>query len=45
MQTRVFTHLRALTSLGPRPLGSLANQQAADTIRAAFRAAGLEVEE
>ena len=45
MQTLVFTHLRALTSLGPRPLGSPANQQAADTIRDVFRAAGLWVEE
>jgi len=37
--------LRALTSLGPRPIGSPANQQAADYIRETFRAAGLEVEE
>jgi len=44
-QTRIFEHLRALVSLGPRPVGSPANQQAADYIRETFRAAGLEVEE
>jgi len=37
--------LHTLTNFGPRPLGSLANQAAADFIREQFRAAGLEIEE
>lgn len=44
-QPRIFDHLRALTSLGPRPVGSPANQRAADHISDTFLAAGLEVEE
>jgi aminopeptidase YwaD len=43
--SRLFEHLRALTNLGPRPIGSPANQAAADFIAAAFSAAGLQVEE
>lgn len=38
-------HLQTLVGLGPRPIASPANQAAADYIREAFRAAGLEVEE
>ncbi|PDV97385.1 M28 family peptidase [Candidatus Chloroploca asiatica] len=38
-------HVHTLIGLGPRPVGSPANQQAADYIRATFRAAGLDVEE
>lgn len=38
-------HVRTLIGLGPRPVGSPANQQAADYIRETFRAAGLDVEE
>lgn len=38
-------HLHALLDLGPRPLGSPANQAAADYLREAFRAADLDVEE
>ncbi len=44
-QPRVYEHLIALTRLGPRPVGSPANQQAADAICQAFRATGLDVEE
>ncbi len=38
-------HLQTLVGLGPRPIASPANQAAADYIREAFCAAGLEVEE
>lgn len=37
--------LMKLTSLGARPIGSPANQAAADFIRKSFRSSGLEVEE
>jgi aminopeptidase YwaD len=38
-------HLQTLVGLGPRPIASPANQAAADYIRDAFCAAGLDVEE
>jgi len=41
----LFEHLTTLTNLGPRPIGSPANQAGADFIAAAFSAAGLQVEE
>jgi aminopeptidase YwaD len=43
--TAPITHLEHLVSLGPRPIGSPANQAAADYIRDNFRAIGLDVEE
>lgn len=42
---RTMRHLQALLEFGPRPIGSPANQAAADYIRSAFDAAGLDVEE
>lgn len=41
----LFEHLATLTNLGPRPVGSPANQAGADFIAAAFSAAGWQVEE
>lgn len=41
----LFEHLTTLTNLGPRPVGSPANQAGADFIAAAFSAAGWQVEE
>ncbi len=43
--SRIFEHLTTLTNFGPRPIGSQANQAAADFIAATFSAAGLQVEE
>jgi aminopeptidase YwaD len=43
--TKLLEHLTALTNLGPRPIGSPANQAGADFIAAAFSAAGWQVEE
>lgn len=46
MDTRtLMSHLRALLANGERPIGSPANQAAADYILSAFKAANLEVEE
>lgn len=41
----IFEHLTTLTNLGPRPIGSPANQAGADLIASAFSAAGWQVEE
>lgn len=41
----VMSHLRALVDLGPRPIGSAANQAAADYIHRSFTALGYAVEE
>ncbi|PKN91831.1 MAG: hypothetical protein CVU44_18145 [Chloroflexi bacterium HGW-Chloroflexi-6] len=43
--SRIFEHLTTLTNFGPRPIGSQANQAAADFIASTFSAAGLQVEE
>jgi aminopeptidase YwaD len=43
--TKLLEHLTTLTNLGPRPIGSPANQAGADFIAATFSAAGLQVEE
>ncbi len=42
---RLMQHLRALLAKGERPIGSPANQAAADYIRDTFQSASLEVEE
>ncbi|HSV86764.1 MAG TPA: hypothetical protein VLH85_09320, partial [Levilinea sp.] len=41
----VMSHLRALAGLGARPIGSVANQTAADYICRSFSALGYAVEE
>jgi aminopeptidase YwaD len=43
--TKLLEHLTTLTNLGPRPIGSPANQAGADFIAATFSAAGWQVEE
>ena len=43
--SRIFEHLTTLTNFGPRPIGSQANQAAADFIAATFNVAGLQVDE
>ena len=46
MQAQLIHHLETLcVAIGARPIGSLANQRAADYIRTVFHAAGLAVEE
>ncbi len=41
----VMNHLETLVGFGPRPIGSPANQAAANYLRDVFRAAGLDVDE
>ena len=43
--SNAWNHLNQIAGLGPRPIGSPANQSAADTIRDTLLASGLEVEE
>ena len=43
--TKLLEHLTTLTNLGPRPIGSPANQAGADFIAATLSAAGWQVEE
>lgn len=43
--SRLMQHLRALLANGERPIGSAANQAAADYLRDVFQSAGLAVEE
>jgi hypothetical protein len=44
--SKVMSYLEKLVvEIGPRPIGSHANQAAADFMRDTFRAAGLQVEE
>ncbi|MBN1310314.1 MAG: M28 family peptidase [Anaerolineae bacterium] len=46
LESKLSSHLHRLcVEIGPRPIGSPANQAAADYIRDAFRGAGLDVEE